>query len=115
MQNDEQKLSEETRLKKLNKEMGKMKLRHSNEEENLKLRLNQKFTEFKRKRAIDFELLLQISRNKQESLQKEQKKQLNCFKHPNTARVQNLANDLRKTLGITVKMGGTMSSNQYIY
>jgi len=90
MQNEELKIAEEVRLKKLETEINKIKLRHTNEAENLRLKLNLKFTEFKRKRALDFELLLQASKNKQDKLQNTQKKLLNHFKHPATAKAKTM-------------------------
>lgn len=107
LQTEENKKAEDLRLKKFEIEINKIKLKHAHEAENLKLRLSKKFTEFKRKRALDFEMLLQGSKNKQDKLQITQKKLLNYFKHPNTAKA--------KTMNITQPLSRTFQSNLIVH
>lgn len=97
----ELKEAEEKRLKKLEVELSKLRLRQENENSQLKLRINQKFIEFKKKRALDFENLLQTSKNKQENLQHKQKLWLNDLKHPQTAKAKTMVIERQffKTVG----------------
>lgn len=71
---------ENTKRKKIDTEIEKIRTRHNNEFNALNLKLNSMFNEFKKRRAVAFDNLVQRFKNKHKELDSSQKQEQNEFK-----------------------------------